>query len=178
MLFLLLLACRGADPAPPPRGAPASELAAPAPATTAASPNGPAAPTVVGEHLFGLQPKDEDLPEEDRPDRPEPEFVPVDGPCKRTVIAEIGPRLAGGGGTPDLESGVTVRFRSGLVLVDYSRPKIVESQKPGDKVEVCLVEVPIHCPPGDDRGKRYRVRDLRLGQSYTMSDAMHVCGGA
>ncbi len=83
-----------------------------------------------------------------------------------------------GGGHPVPGSGVTLIFKNGLMLVGYDTPLPVESQKPGDRVKVCLVEVPANCPPGDTRGKVYRVLDPRLGQSYTLPDAMHTCGGA
>jgi hypothetical protein len=47
----------------------------------------------------------------------------------------------------------------------------------GDKVEMCVVELPSHCPPGDFRGIVYRVRDLRTGGVWKESDSQHDCGG-
>ena len=102
----------------------------------------------------------------------------VKGPCVDTHITEIGTRLVDGDGTPDPDSGVSIFFTSGLALVDYSTPAEVKLQHPGDAVRVCLVAVPVDCPPGDDRGKLYRVQDAHLRISYVLPDAMHMCGGA
>jgi hypothetical protein len=178
VLILALLACRvdAPPPAAPTPAAPDAATPAPSPAPTP-GPGGAPSASAVAPGAGGPSPRSAPLAE-DADDPPLSYTVPVDGPCERTVIEDIGTRTVDGDGTPDLESGVTVIFANGLMLVGYSRPMLVESQKPGDKVEVCLVEVPVGCPPGDTRGKVYRVRDLRAGQSYTLPDAMHMCGGA
>lgn len=102
----------------------------------------------------------------------------VKGPCVDTHITEIGTRLVDGDGKPVPDSGVSIGFSSGLSLVGYSTPPEVKLQHPGDAVRVCLVAVPVGCPPGDDRGKLYRVHDAHLRISYVLPDAQHMCGGA
>jgi hypothetical protein len=47
----------------------------------------------------------------------------------------------------------------------------------GDRVEMCVVELPSRCPPGDFRGIVYRTRDLRTGGVWEESDSQHDCGG-
>lgn len=170
MLIFALLACRMSTPAPDPAGPPAP------PTTPSAAPAaGPSTPGAGGS--AGPDPRDAAPPEAEQ-DPELPYQVAVDGPCEQTVIEEIGTRLVDGDGHPVPGSGVTLIFKNGLMLVGYDTPLPVESQKPGDRVKVCLVEVPANCPPGDTRGKVYRVHDPRLGQSYTLPDAMHTCGGA
>lgn len=102
----------------------------------------------------------------------------VKGPCVDTHITEIGTRLTDGNDKPVPDSGVSIGFSSGLSLVGYSTPPEVKLQHLGDAVRVCLVAVPVGCPPGDDRGKLYRVQDAHLRISYVLPDAQHMCGGA
>ena len=49
---------------------------------------------------------------------------------------------------------------------------------PGHRVKVCLVEVPKNCPPGDNRGKIYTLRDRETGRTVRGIDSWHLCGGA
>jgi len=95
--------------------------------------------------------------------------------CGGNVIADIGGRLEG---DADFSSGTTVAFRNGGAQVSYDKvPAIVHSRK-GDHVLICLVFVPDHCPPGDDRGKIYTTTNLRTLDSWTLPDSQHSCGGA
>ncbi|CAN5638842.1 hypothetical protein BH10PSE14_BH10PSE14_00130 [soil metagenome] len=48
----------------------------------------------------------------------------------------------------------------------------------GDKVVMCVVELPDHCPPNDFRGVTYRTRNLRTGGVWEQGDSQHMCGGA
>jgi hypothetical protein len=95
--------------------------------------------------------------------------------CGGNVITEIGPRLQG---DKTFSTGTTVVFRNGGSQVSYEKePAIVKSRK-GDHVLICLVFVPDHCPPGDDRGKMYTTTNLRTLESWTLPDSEHSCGGA
>lgn len=48
----------------------------------------------------------------------------------------------------------------------------------GAIVELCLLEFPTDCPPGDDRGKVYSLLDYRTGFKDDVVDSWHLCGGA
>lgn len=48
----------------------------------------------------------------------------------------------------------------------------------GHRVRVCLDSLPQHCPPGDNRGKRYSFYDLQTGARTSGADSWHLCGGA
>lgn len=48
----------------------------------------------------------------------------------------------------------------------------------GHRVRACLQSIPLNCPPGDDRGKRYRFVDLQTGARAEGVDSWHLCGGA
>ena len=48
----------------------------------------------------------------------------------------------------------------------------------GHRVRACLLSLPQHCPPGDNRGKRYRFVDLQTGARAEGVDSWHLCGGA
>lgn len=95
--------------------------------------------------------------------------------CGGSVIDGIGPRLEG---DPDFKSGVTVFFKNGGVQISYDRIDAIVKSKKGDHVLICLVFIPDHCPPGDDRGKFYTTTNLRTLQSWTLPDSQHMCGGA
>lgn len=104
------------------------------------------------------------------------------GQCERTTIDTIGPRL----GAPDarrryqrpVASGTSVAFMNGVYQVSYDFVAAVARARIGDPARVCLVSIPSHCPPGDDRGRWYAVTDLRTGARWKMPDAEHQCGGA
>ncbi len=99
------------------------------------------------------------------------------GDCAFTV-RRVGARLEDGTGHAIAGSGSSVRLANGLYGVSYDDVPAVAASKPGDRVFACLVRLPRHCPPGDDRGKWYTVTNLRTNESWTLPDAQHLCGGA
>lgn len=94
------------------------------------------------------------------------------GQCVKTKIKWIGTRL----GTPG--SGSAVKFSNGGYQVSYSTVPAIVHSKVGDRVRMCLVSVPKHCPPGDHRGKKYKTTNLRTHKHWTLYDSEHLCGGA
>lgn len=102
------------------------------------------------------------------------------GQCAVTRIDQIGPRLGDANDTtsrPDV-SGTSVSFVNGVHQVSYELEQGVVRSRLGDPARVCLVSIPKHCPPGDDRGRWYAVTNLRTGARWKMPDAQHMCGGA
>jgi len=95
--------------------------------------------------------------------------------CGGSAITEIGGRLEG---DANFSSGASVFFRNGGSQVSYEKePAIIKSRK-GDHVLICLVFIPDHCPPGDNRGKTYTTTNLRTLESWTLPDSEHMYGGA
>jgi len=97
------------------------------------------------------------------------------GQCSQTTIDDIGSRLEG---DPDFSSGTSVSFSNGGYQVTYDTEPAIISSRLGDPVTICLASLPENCPPGDERGKTYKTTNARTGQSWTLSDAEHMCGGA
>jgi hypothetical protein len=97
------------------------------------------------------------------------------GGCVNTRITSIGPRLEG---DRTFESGMHFDTAAGVGGVGYDRVPALRRSRVGDRVRSCLISIPRHCPPGDDRGRMYRTTNLRTHQSWTMSDSQHSCGGA
>jgi hypothetical protein len=95
------------------------------------------------------------------------------GACVRTTIKSIETRLQGVPG-----SGSAVSFENGGYQVSYDTVPAIEHSKAGDRVWVCLVSVPRHCPKGDDRGRVYRTTNLRTHKTWKLPDSEHMCGGA
>ena len=95
------------------------------------------------------------------------------GDCVDTQVEFVGTRL-----TEVADSGTAIEFSNGLSLVSYDQIPAAAESKVGDKVKACLEALPKNCPPGDDRGKIYRIENLRTGRSFSMPDAAHACGGA
>lgn len=101
------------------------------------------------------------------------------GQCTRTAIARIGQRLEDGStGRPIPGSGSAVNFVNGGYQVSYDEVPQINHSRRGDPVRMCLVAVPKHCPPGDNRGRVYKTINLRTRGSWTLSDSEHMCGGA
>ncbi|HEY1605571.1 MAG TPA: hypothetical protein VGF77_08215 [Allosphingosinicella sp.] len=75
-------------------------------------------------------------------------------------------------------SGSAVEFQNGLYQVSYEQIAAVDRSRAGDAVYVCLMALPHNCPPGDNRGKLYTTTNLRTGESWTLNDSEHMCGGA
>lgn len=99
----------------------------------------------------------------------------VVGACSRTSIALIRSRFDG---DPTFASGVTVRYANGGYQVSFAREAPLVASQVGDPVELCLLEIPQGCPPGDTRGRVYEGRNLRTGGIWVLPDAQHSCGGA
>lgn len=95
------------------------------------------------------------------------------GQCIGTRVKEVATRLEN---TPG--SGSLVTFTNGGVQVSYDQVREVDESRPGDRVSMCLVSIPKDCPPGDDRGRTYKTTNKRTGQSWTLPDSEHMCGGA
>ncbi|WP_068819329.1 hypothetical protein [Phormidesmis priestleyi] len=100
------------------------------------------------------------------------------GRCSETFVARVGTRLVGETGQPIASSGTSISFTNGIYLVSYDTVSAVQASKLKDKVKMCLNSVPKNCPPGDNRGKVYKVMNYRTGGRFTMSDSQHSCGGA
>ena len=97
------------------------------------------------------------------------------GQCVNTRITSIGARLEG---DRSFESGMHFDTAAGVSGVGYEVVPALRRSRVGDRVRSCLVSIPRHCPPGDDRGRIYRTTNLRTHQSWRMSDSQHGCGGA
>lgn len=102
------------------------------------------------------------------------------GQCSTTQVAKVTTRLDLGHPPKDedFDSGTAVVFRNSGGQVSYGREDALLHSKPGDKVVMCLISIPADCPPGDDRGKVYTVTNTRTGESWTLPDSQHSCGGA
>jgi hypothetical protein len=95
------------------------------------------------------------------------------GECVETRVKTVENRLEN---TPG--SGSAITFVNGGAQVSYDQVLEVDRSRPGDRVTMCLVSIPKGCPPGDTRGRQYRTTNRRTGQSWTLPDAEHMCGGA
>lgn len=98
------------------------------------------------------------------------------GQCEQTTVESIGPRLQEiQGEAPD---GTSIRFADAVHQVSYDREPAVLASRVGDPARVCLIEIPKGCPPGDNRGRVYRVTNLRTHKMWELPDSSHECGGA
>ncbi len=107
-----------------------------------------------------------------------PWSVPVAAKCAWTRVTDVGSRFADEPILPDGSNGISVSFKSGLSLIAYTSNPAIEKTKIGARVQVCLVQEMRGCPPGDDRGKTYRVYDPLQGIAWSMGEDLHICGGA
>ena len=78
----------------------------------------------------------------------------------------------------DYDFGTGVDFENGGYQVSYEREEALLRSKPGDPVVMCLVSIPHGCPPGDERGREFAVTNERTGETWTLPDSQHSCGGA
>ena len=78
----------------------------------------------------------------------------------------------------DFDSGTSVTFENKGFQVSYERENALLNSKRSDRVVMCLISIPHHCPPNDDRGRIYVVTNLRTQQTWTLPDSQHSCGGA
>ena len=101
------------------------------------------------------------------------------GQCSDTRIAKIGERLEDGAtGEPMAGSGSAVTFANRGYQVSYDEEPAIQHSRRGDPVHICLVKLPQNCPRGDHRGRIYTTTNLRTGESWTLPDSEHSCGGA
>jgi hypothetical protein len=101
------------------------------------------------------------------------------GECVITHVKAVETRLEDGiTHEPLAGSGSAIRFTNGGYQVSYDMVPAVEASRPGDPARMCLSSIPEGCPPGDDRGRTYRVTNLRTHRSWSLPDAEHMCGGA
>ena len=112
----------------------------------------------------------------------EPVLPTVLNQCVNTTIVDITDRF-GSDLTPYLDSngfdsGSAANFRNGGWVVSYSKEPVLLNSRRGDRVKMCLVSIPRNCPPGDNRGREYRIINVRTNESVTMADSQHMCGGA
>ncbi len=99
------------------------------------------------------------------------------GDCVATRVKDVETRLVDGD-QPVPESGSAIQFTNDGYQVSYETVPAVEASRAGDPVRMCLIALPTHCPPGDNRGREYRVTNLRTHKSWLLPDAEHMCGGA
>ena len=108
--------------------------------------------------------------------RPTPKGAfPKIGTCYQTTVKQVLGRL---GGPPDGDNGSAVLYGNGLYQVSYELvPEIVRSRH-GDRVTMCITDLPKNCPPGDFRGIVYKTHNGRTGEDWELPDSEHDCGGA
>jgi len=110
-------------------------------------------------------------------------------PTKLSAAAQA--RLNSGGALTQSEinqagawesGGVAISFTNGISVVDYGTNAIDAYERPGDRVQVCLIYVPSEseCPnvASDQRGRVYRVYDYKAQAAYRIQNSQHGCGGA
>jgi hypothetical protein len=121
--------------------------------------------------------------------------------CVNTTVRSVLPRLTSD--TPNqhytrqqlIDGGVAVTFNtkigepSGIMwaeVVHYQQEpgnSIMIAERPGDRVHVCFLGVPLErdvaCNPKvDTRGRKFNVYDYRQHASYSGINSEHDCGGA
>ena len=102
--------------------------------------------------------------------------LPTLGSCYVTRVTAIEGRLEGD--TVTGESGSQIEFRNGVLQVSYETVPAIVHSRLGDKVTMCVIDLPKDCPPGDFRGVVYRTRNWRTKEKWTLPNAEHYCGGA
>lgn len=96
--------------------------------------------------------------------------------CEMTTISSLGARLEDA--DPKL-AGSGIEYANGKYGVSYEYvPQISRDSRIGDPIRLCLIAKQVDCPPGDDRGRKYRAVNLRTGGRWTLYDTEHLCGGA
>jgi hypothetical protein len=100
------------------------------------------------------------------------------GECSVVSVKRITTRLEDADGTEVAGSGSAVEYTNGGYQVSYDTIDGIEHSRAGDRIQLCLTEIPQHCPPGDNRGRVYHALNLRTRQEWSAPDAEHSCGGA
>jgi hypothetical protein len=96
--------------------------------------------------------------------------------CFAAVISEISARLEG---ADPREVGSSISYSNGIRGTSYEYvPEISERSTVGDPIKLCLVAEYVGCPKEDDRGKTFRAKNLRTGESWELRESQHNCGGA
>jgi hypothetical protein len=90
--------------------------------------------------------------------------------CTLTRVAYVGYRAG--------DSGSVIEYANGLWQVDYNIIPGMQGSRRGDRVLLCLTDIPVGCPPGDDRGRTYKGTNLRTLESWSAINSEHSCGGA
>ena len=109
--------------------------------------------------------------------------------CEESIVTKKGYYFEN-----DLQSGVYTNFKSKLGVETFKNESarvvdrsaklnsVMDLQKVGDRVQVCLISIPDEdgsCDlKKDPRGRVYRVYNYRLKDAYSGSNANHSCGGA
>jgi hypothetical protein len=92
------------------------------------------------------------------------------GACTLTTVLYVGYRAG--------DSGSVIEYANGLWQVDYNIIPGIRDSVRGDRVLLCLTDIPIDCPSGDDRGRTYKGTNLRPLESWSAINSEHSCGGA
>jgi len=100
-------------------------------------------------------------------------YFPKIGTCFDTEVASVASRLENTAG-----SGDEVEYTDGHSQVSYDTSRVVHAFRVGDPIRLCVVDLPGHCPPADDRGIGFVAINGRTGGRWKASDAEHGCGGA
>ena len=100
------------------------------------------------------------------------------GQCASAKVKQVETRLQDGAGQPVADSGSAIEFFNGGYQVSYEQVAALDASRRGDRVRICLIEIPRDCPPGDNRGRIYRTTNLRTGLEWTLPNSEHSCGGA
>ncbi len=102
------------------------------------------------------------------------------GKCTDTFIEQISTwsRSSERSRASFVGSGASVNLTNGIYLVSYDEIAPLKKFKVGEKVKLCLLSIPRDCPPGDSRGRTYRLLSYRTRQSVKLPNSQHSCGGA
>ena len=92
---------------------------------------------------------------------------------QRDADCRAGSRLEG---VPD--SGSAISYENGGVQVSYDELPGLKGSRVSDRVRLCLVSIPEDCPPGDDRGRAYRAKNLRTGKKLGSVGTRSTCAAA
>lgn len=106
----------------------------------------------------------------------------IDPPiCERTNVKEVthaGP-ADGNGNFRCGACASTISFADGRGQYGaYAFVPGIERSRVGDPVRLCLVALSVGCPVRDDRGRVYRVTNLRTHDTWEVPEHEHDCGGA
>lgn len=105
------------------------------------------------------------------------------GDCRPGFIREIHYWLrstdANGVPIPIAGSGSAVSYSNGGYQVSYDTVPAIHRSREGNPVKLCLTFVPDcrEAARGDVRGRFYRARNLRTGDTWTLPDSQLSCGG-